>query len=549
MGHHLMGVMQTLASDATSFNTILRARYGMEHTLPENYRRFADKFNTFLKEGYPSLISKHHGNVRALKVEDTVAALLNSIFTTNHKPTPAEIKRTYDGFKSGYVEVINNVTGEDYQPVEFPSKLSESAIRQFLSDWDSRIGTDLIRTGDRQRLMGKNKPYHSMDLPKFAGSLLSIDDRQPPFKYTNTDRVWFYLGQDAASLAITTWVYGKSKEGIMLEFYRQMVRNYHEWGINLPFELEAESNLNASFTSTFLQEGRMFENVKIEANNARGKLIESRFNRAVRYDPNLEKGEAGWIARPMARGESNQEGTAKVPVLPYADIVNMSLGHIVTWNNMPHHEDKSISRWDYFMRNQHPDLKPTNYKSFLKWLGYKTETSCNAGIIRLNRAEYLLGNNGQVATGDTLIGYMREAEGQNIDVYWLDDNYGGIICALVYIGDKLICEAVKKPVYQRAKLEQTPADLEARSIMSAYVATIEAYSRQQRKAIDKVTVIDHRQVTVSNSFQIPGLKQPAAHADEHSARAEMLPDPENEFGIEDLNAVERPVKSSMYDRF
>lgn len=62
-----------------------------------------------------------------------------------------------------------------------------------------------------------------------------------------------------------------------------MLRNYTEWGLNIPYELEAESSLNSSFTNTFLQNGYMFENVRIESNNARGKRIE-RYYKSLRYD-------------------------------------------------------------------------------------------------------------------------------------------------------------------------------------------------------------------------------------------------------------------------
>ena len=125
--------------------------------------------------------------------------------------------------------------------------------------------------GNRQVLIGDTIPYHSLlHLPAYY-----IDDRQPPFEYAKGKRMWFYNGIDLGSEAFTTWVYGKTKEGIIMEFYRQMVRNYEEWGFKLPYELECESSLNSSFADTFLREGYMFEAVRIEANNARGKCIEA----------------------------------------------------------------------------------------------------------------------------------------------------------------------------------------------------------------------------------------------------------------------------------
>ncbi len=118
------------------------------------------------------------------------------------------------------------------------------------------------------------EPFHKLKQPEFAGSIISVDDRQPPFEYAAGKRMWFYCGADLGSKAFTCWVYGTSKEGIILEFYPQMVRNYTKWGLQLPYELECESSLNANYKTSLLQPGAMFQQVRIEANNARGKGIE-----------------------------------------------------------------------------------------------------------------------------------------------------------------------------------------------------------------------------------------------------------------------------------
>lgn len=247
----------------------------------------------------------------------------------------------------------------------------------------------------------------------------------------------------------------------------------------------------------------MFEHVRIEANNARGKRIE-RYFRTLRYE--IEKERDGWLARPFALSESNQPGADDMPALPYSTIVENALTDIETWNNQPHSVHTHLSRWQVFCKKQHPDLKPTNYAAILPYIGYKTQTSCNVGIIRLDRKEFLLGNNGKVSLGANLINLMKQVEGQKIDVYWLDDNQGAVFKALVYIDDQLICEALPKPTYNRAKIEQGPEDAAARTIMSAYVATIEGYGRRVKQSIEKVTVIDYRKAQF-NDFVMPGLKK------------------------------------------
>lgn len=542
-GASIRGVMDTIVSDAHSFNPILEEMHGVTHNLPQNDRRFVEVFRRFFQEGYPSLISKKHKNENAIKVTDYTNDLLNSMFGTDtNKPTATEVSRRYDAFISGYLEVINEDTGELYDPKSF-KRLSTSTINNYLRTWQNAVKTAPARTGNRQVLMARYKPHHTMDQPQFSGSIISVDDRQPPFEYAKGKRMWWYNGIDLASEAFTVWVWGRSKEGIILDFYRQMIRNYHEWGLPLPAEIEAESSLNSSFTDTFLKEGVMFDYVRIEANNARGKRIE-RYYGNLRYD--IEKHHTGWLARPFAGSESNQEGNTKVPMIDYDALTDQCLRDLERWNNTEHSKIKGKTRWEVFIENQHPDLKPINYKRLLPLLGYKTETSVRAGIIKLQRGEYLLGDNSELYAGQKLINLMKQIEGTKVDVYWLDGNDGQVIRAFVYQGDRYICEAISKPSYNRARIEQTPSDLANREAMSKYVATIEAYMRNGAKTIDKVTIIDNRQMTLNETFRINGVK----HQDPDGGikPAEILPDNHDESDDID-NMYDYPKKRNLRDRF
>ncbi|MGB4776122.1 MAG: hypothetical protein WBP45_13165, partial [Daejeonella sp.] len=352
-------------------------------------------------------------------------------------------------------------------------------------------------------------------------------------------RVWFYNAYDIASECFTCWVHGKTKEGIITEFYQQLIRNYADWGFNLPAELECESSLNASFKDTFLREGSMFQHVRIEANNARGKYIERVFGK-LRYQ--YEKDDKGWLARPHSLKESNQAGPQETKELPYSEIVENALRHIEEWNNEPHSVHTHMSRWEVFCEMQNPNLKPTNYQSFLPHIGYKTSTSVNTGIIRLQRHEFLLGDQGKICTGEKLINLMKQTEGHSIDVYWLDDHEGKVSKALVFIGTQYICEAIAKPTYNRAKIEQTPQDLANRELMSAYVATIEAYGRRQKQSIDRVTMIANT-TPQKKSFVMRGLKTAIQTS---TAETEILSElPETEFETNTSQSFVRAIK----DRF
>jgi hypothetical protein len=496
----LRGGVKCIWSIITTESNRFREETG--HTLPENERRLREKFNAYKKNGYLELIHKGHRQANALKVDDDCVELFNNMFTgMDHKPTRAEVARIYNGFVNGYVEVINESTGELYDPKDFKS-LSVTTVWNHLSKWENKIGNYLSRSGNRQNWMQLFKPYHSLNKLEKAGAIVSIDDRQPPFVYNKEgDRVWFYCGVDVGSEAFTSWIYGTSKAGIIAEFYRQMVRNYAMWGLRLPYELECESSLNASYKDTLLKEGNMFERVRIEANNARGKVIE-RYWRQLRYG--TEKQDLGWIPRPFALSEANQSRTdlKKKIIIPYDEIIERCLYHLQEWNNMEHSKIKGMSRWDVFLSTQHPGLMPINYHGILPFIGFTEKSSVRAGMINFRREKFLLGMDGVICVGDKLIHMMKQVEGRDIEIKWMDNNHGEVLKAYIYMGDRFICEAVPQPGYRRAKIDQDEHDLINRELMSKYVTTIDSFAQRHKKGLDKVTIIDNRPVTIGNSFNI-----------------------------------------------
>jgi hypothetical protein len=509
-------------------NEAIRFRAIEAHTLPDHADSIRKLLNRFKKEGPKALINGRVDNNNARVVTNDVVELLNNLFAgQTHKPNYSDVANTYESFLNGYTEVINNSTGEMYNPKEFP-KLSKASITNYLSEWTNKIGNEMLRDNNRQRMIGKYIPYQSFEKPKYSGSILSIDDRQPPFKYDNgTDsgaRMWFYMGIDLASEAWTCWVYGESKVGIILEFYRQMVRNYAEWGFNLPAELEGEMSLNSAYLDTFLKEGEMFEKVHIEANNARGKGVERYFGK-LRYSK--ERIKEGWIARPKALAEANQGDDTKIIKLPKTTIIQNSLHDIEEWNNEPHRKAEGKTRWEYFCENQHPKLLPTNYHAILPHIGYSTKTSCKVGNILLNNATFLLGENGKVALGNRLIELMAELEGQDIHIRWLDNNDGSILKAFIYIGTQYYCEAVAKPLPQKAQKERTDDDNIKIETLSSYATTVQKFMKERMHSVDKVTVINNTPVaTPKNAFKIKGLLR----YEPTEKETEILPPlPTNEF--------------------
>lgn len=524
-GGSLKGIMGTICADVASFKPILLQKFNEAHTLPDSEKRFKETFRGFFTQidnpngegkilNYPSLISGKLRNSNSRLVTDDVVRLLNDLFAgQQHKPTRTEVSRCFDAFLSGYTEVVkSDGSGECYDPKDF-RKLSDATIINYLGAWENTIGTHAVRSSDRQKLMGQFQPFHKLKRPEFAGSLLSIDDRQPPFLYEPKKRLWIYAGMDVASDAIVTVVWDKTKEALIMNFYRQLVRDHVMRGLCLPAELEAESSLNSSYTDTFLRPGAMFsENVHIAANNARAKWIERRWG-MFRYDDGVggEKAHPAFQGRPHARREDQQMAPgAKENYIPYDQLVHDTLRRIEDWNNSPHDTHKGKTRWDVYLENQHPGLKPINWPAILPHMGYCARQIAMPlnGILKFQDQHFLLGRDGQVATGDSLIHLMKQVAGEYVDIYYLDGNDGQMAKALIYQNDCLICEAVPQPEYNRSTLERRADGPQAevdRALMSAYENTVIAYQRQRKASINDVIVIGEREKTLNRKFVMPGL--------------------------------------------
>jgi hypothetical protein len=504
----LRGIIATVVKDVENFNNTLKIKHEVTHNLPASEKQFKKLLKECKDDLYFPLIKDPEGNKakNARKVDDKTEMIFNGLFKNQlHKPTPTEVAKSYDAFLNNYAEVYNEDTGEMFDPKDFKA-LSRGCIISYINKWENKLATHKARSGDRQVYMGNFKPHHQMDLPMLAGSIISIDDRQPPFIYnTSGDRAWFYLGVDIASRAITTVVWGKAKEGIIVDFYRQMIRNYTEWGFCLPYELECESSLNSSFKDTLLKPGVMFQKVKIEANNARGKYIE-RINGKLRYE--MEKDAPGWIGRPFAKSEANQARSDKKQIIEYDVLINERLLEIEKYNNMAHPDHPELSKWDYFQQKQDENLKPTNWDTILPVIGHKTTTSCNVGYIRLQGQKRAIAEDGKILTGEALIQKMRIIEGKEFEVYWLDGNDGQVLKALVYLNNRVICEVMEMPRYNRAKNERTDdSHDEALKLQSAYVASVDAFEKRQRSKIEKIGIIDNTPKTVNSNFKMPNLKR------------------------------------------
>lgn len=554
MRRAMNGKNRGTAKDVMQQAIELKGKLG--HSLPDNIDAFRRVLKGYQENGAEGLISGKWGNHNRRLTDNKTEAFLNSLFASmgsskTVKLSPTTVAKRYRLFVEGKADVVNRGTGEVYNAADY-ANIKKPTIVFYLSKWRNAVVTEKVRSGDTTDYKNKYVPYAKLGRVKYSGAMLSIDDRQPPFKCSDIGgkRVWYYMGLDLSSEAYTTWVYGKydDKNGdFLMDFYRQMVRNCMAYGVGIPYELECESSLNRQLEKGLLQEGLLFQKVNIYPNSPNSKAIE-RYFREMRYG--LEKEMEGFVARPFARWETNQKAGKEV-LLPYNQIIDTTLNNIEVWNNMSHSKYKDKTRWDIYMDNQYGGLMATpNWRMVLPHMGHKTFTSVRRGEVKLQMSEYLLGDDNGISLGSSLIQKL-DACGANEHVaYWLDDNDGEVMAAALYTkkGDYL-CRLHKKPEGHRSSLDRTSESEKNRHILAAYRKTVDEYVETNSGLLIKELEVMNMKPdapTPKHRFQIkrggyvPGIES-------HGSGDILPPIEEENSNSLFYNNTEEPAKRTWHD--
>lgn len=496
------------------------------HKLPSSEKRLKDKYERYLEYGYKSLL-KGWDNANSRVVNEEIEALLNSIYCRYFKPNPVQVLKDYNLFLEGKIDIVSGKTGEIYDRAAY-EPVSESTVRNYLMKWENQVVTHSKRSNNRLQFGQKNRAYASLTVD-YSGSILSLDDRDLPWKMHNGKRVVAYLAADACSECFVGWAFSKpatrendtvhgKNVNLIYKMYQNLFQQLDFYGVNMPAEVEVENHLMRSLENEVMKEGNLFRYIRWAApENPQEKHIEGFFRR-IRYDFDKRQNDGkGWLPRPFARNEANQNRLEDSEKYTYSfeEICQMAIDSMMQWNEAPHPDQKKFpgkSRLDVWLDNQHPELLPIDWRNVARWVGNKTETSvsryelrCNNQIWRLPSPE--LANK----TGNS---------GRALDAYWLPNNAGTIERIYLYEKDteKYICEALPKEIAHKARIEQTDADKNILGKNYRYNKGIEAHIREGKEQIDNVVVIS---TTATNN--IP-------------QQVEIIPDTETEF---DYYKIER----------
>jgi hypothetical protein len=487
------------------------------HKLPTTEKNFKKKFFAYQEDGYRALCNGNYGNQRTRKVNENLESLLRFIFTQIFNPNYEDVWKDYTAFIIGVKILVNESTGEIYNPNEY-EPISASTVRSYMRKWSSAVGTEKKRSGSRIGYNKKHRSFADLVVDK-AGSILSMDDRDLPFKLKGTNkRVVGYFSADVCSGAIIGWAFARPKmrdddsngKGmkLIMDCFRNTFEQLDDYGVNMPAEVEVENHLMSTLKDTTLKEGNLFQFVRYAAaENPQEKSIEG-FFRILRYK--FERKIKGFRARPHARAEANQARPGEENIeYTFEEICQMEIDLIMQYNNDLHSDQKQYpgkTRIEVFLENQHPALRPINWRDISRWVGHSVTTSVNRGEVKANNQRFLL------PTPELM---DKTGVGSDCTAYWFSHEEGQENTIYLYKKDEFICEMQNKPVFHKARIEQTREDLKAMGTMQSFTRKIDDHAKEVIKSLEKVSFIDHQTVekAVEKSRKVEVIEPEITHFD------------------------------------
>ena len=497
-----------------------QAEFG--HTLPLSTNRFKARVNEFRESGYECLISKKFQNQNKRKVTYTIERLVLSLAAQKERPYATVVMEMYNQFLCGENEVFDLETGEVYNPEEFVDKkgnpivLSEGTIANILNDHKNKALLSKVHDSSWD-FNNRYRPYHLRKVATFAGSKISLDDRDLPRPMHNGQRVKAYYAYDVASGAVVGYAYSRLKtKELFIDCMRNMFQTLDRNGLYMPAELEVEHHLVSNFADGLMNAGTVFPLIRwCNPGNSREKRAEH-FNRTKKYsvEKRLQTNIGRWYAKLEANRPKEEKvydelnNTYKVRTYSYEELVADDIRAIQEYNSQLHPNDKKypgMTRWDVFCQTQNPDLAAWDRHVLYRYIGECTETS-----IRQNMYCTVQYQQYRLPSPDVI--EKLAPRNNKVLAYYLPDIDGNISEVYIYQNDKFIATCALLERYNEATAEQTDADREAYIEQSKYVAQFDSMMRQGK--IQKVAVVSKKDAQEMAQMEVKPVVIPIEQDDE-----------------------------------
>lgn len=494
----------------------LKAQLG--HTLPENPARLRQKYMSYLKDSYSTLVSRKFGNANSLKVNDSIRRLVLSLFAMPNKPYSSDVHDLYMQFLGGAITVCDTQTGELFDRSDFmdeegnPIALSKSTIWNILKD---PFNQTIVST---KRMSGHDysstvRPYHIRFSPNYSFSKVSMDDRDLPHKMHNGNYVKSYSAYDVCSEVMIGVAYSKKKDTLLfIDCMRDMMRFIDMHNLPTPCEIEVENHIANQFEKDTLKAGVIFPLVQwCNPGNSQQKRSEHMHRRKkYGYEKKYQVGIGRWYAKQEANRTVSEKvfdednNHYKEKTYSYEEIIADDRKIIALYNNDLHSNQKKYpgkTRMQVLMEHLNPNAKKTDPMLIARYVGEYTHSSIRRGAyVRVQYQDY------RISSPD-VIDRLRPND-YEVDAYYMPSD--DIDTIYIFQNNVYIDTCHKVIAYNEATAEQTDADRAAYQEQAKYVAQFDKMVKEGKKELAKVTIIENKDS--SNNEELGVRKEELSNA-------------------------------------
>lgn len=446
----------------------LRKHFG--HTLPTSTLRFRKKVAEYRSNGYGCLISGKFGNQCARKVDHRTERLILGIATLPNKPWNTDVLELYNSFVSGELDVYDPETGALFNPDDFtdkngdPKVLSEATICNYLNKPKNKVLIDkaLMSYTTFSHTVAPHVHRHHGE---FSLSKVSFDDRDLPRKLKDTKlRPKVYYAYDVTSGCCIGRAYNRTKNiDLVVEMFRDMFRLLDRNGWGCPAEVEVENHLMSQWRDSFLRAGVMFPYVRFCAPmNSKEKYAESA--NGVKKKTVEHRNHIG-IGRFFAKRRQYRTESIKVfdelnntyvekEYYTWEELIADDMRDIHEYNHALHPNQKKykgMSRWDVFVANINPDLRPLDKATIARYVGERVSTT-----IRRNSYCRVAGQDWWLSKTEAI--ELLAPNDYKVEACYLTDEDGKITDMYIYQNGLYIDRLENVGTFCTARAEQTEED-------------------------------------------------------------------------------------------
>lgn len=472
------------------------------NVLPESARRLKPRYEEYKAGGYDTIMHGGYGNANARAVNDNVKRLVLSISAMPQKPYDGTVLEIYREWMSGAYDLYDEKSGEIFDRSDFtrngkPIDISLSTVRRI-------TGHRLDKAAVDSKLMtfhafnNTHRPHRHRNNEMMSGSMVSMDDRDLPRMDKAGRRPKCYYAFDCGSRAIIGYAHSRDKDAALYEdCMRNMFQTLQANNLAMPAEVQVENHLVSSY---FEHLRAMFPFVRVCApTNSQEKRAEH-FIKQKKYG--TEKLTQVNVGRYNLRNPKNVLNTERLNDVDvekkwdYNELIADDIATIHHHNHTPMKQFGGRTRWQVFIENQNPTLKPFEPHTAAYWFGMSSKDS-----ISIYRNQYVTVVRGKYAIPSPAI--MEQLPQGKATAHWMPSGDGAVPSVYLYHEGRYICECKRIEGYRTAQAERTDADADLKLEQDKYVAQFDKEVKTRSADLAKIKKLPIAQSKPAERVPVP----------------------------------------------